>query len=753
MTTISETPSSRLGYVRGALVVMLGMAWLATGCALSTRIQMVFEYSTLPTVTPSLEVLAVSPGMFWLLAVASVAWTAYACAAFPSNRGRERKGWWLGVVAIGVACLPLMLLAARAMALPTPAVNVGEPLWFAIWTGASLCWLIGGPPNVLAGAASVRSGRAHAQPIPKDRTRLVGRASGEVVSAASTTYAGWLSAAWLSAGKHFGAVKCLWVAIVACAIWWYWQSLQFWLQFQLGFNDFAHFAQRIINTSRGLGVLMETPVLPRFWDHFNPGLVLLVPLWWVYPSPAMFFWLQAICLAGSSGILYAVGRVRGLSEWTSFWIAAGWLLLPSIGQMNVAYTYGWHPITCAIPCLLLSYLSLSRGRGWASLGWAVLAASFEEGVLVAIGCFAAMMWLRHGASHLVARVRADGDPESAKHTKQPRTATWQSDWPWGDRGLRWLVVFLVSLATFLTVYRWSGLAEFQTGRFARLGDGPMEIVLSPLLRPSVFFELLFRPRNAIFLGLLLGPMVLFASRAMAWSLVSVSLPLLVLLLWEHMPAQSLAFQYPSVLLPLLMVGAIESCRGALMASPHGTGMSSVAARAVGFAATCWVLGIFVGQMPWSLDSLLDVQSKTYGVKGDERRRLGGEDQHWLRSMMVRFSTRGTLGDGDATRLFSEQRVLATGRIAAHCLGARDIETVGQFWQRYESLRNLDKSLPSPVLRYDWIILDDRETFQQTSDETMRLRSEAMQYGFQPVQSKHGVEFLLAPESRVATSAP
>jgi hypothetical protein len=751
MTAIQEAPSSHIGYVRGAVVALLGLAWLATGCALSTRIQMVFEYSTLPTVPPSLEVLAVSPGMFWMLAVASGAWTAYACVAFSPFRGRERMGWRFGVVAMGVACLPLMLLAARAMALPAPMVNVGEPLWFAVWTGASLCWLIGGPPGVFAGALSLPSSRAHSHPSPTDRLGLNGRTSGEGVSAAGTRSAGWLSAVRLSAWKNFGAVMCLWVAIVVCAMWWYWQSLQLWLQFQMGFNDFAHFAQRIINTSRGLGVLMETPVLPPFWDHFNPGLVLLVPLWWVYPSPAMFFWLQAICLAGSSGILYEVGRVRGLSEWTSFWIAAGWLLLPSIGQMNLAYTYGWHPITCAIPCMLLSYLSLCRGRGWAALGWAVLAASFEEGVLVAIGCFAAMMWLRHGASYLVERAHAAGDQDSAK---QVRPAAVPSDWPWGDGGRRWLAVFLVALATFLAVYRWSGLAEFQTGRFARLGDDPLAIVLSPLLRPSVFFELLLRPRNAIFVGLLLGPMGLFASRAMAWSLVSVSLPLLVLLLWEHMPAQSLAFQYSSVLLPMLMVGAIESCRMGSMSSAKGIRTSRRgAARAVGFAATCGVLGVFVGQMPWSLDSLLDVQSKTYGVEGDERRRLGGEDQRWLRSMMERFSKRGSLEDGDATGLFSEQRVLATGRVAAHCLGARDIETVGQFWQRYESLRNLDKAIPSPVLRYDWIILDYREAFQQTSDETMRLRSEALQHGFQPVQSKHGVEFLLAPEPRVIESVP
>lgn len=741
MTAIQGSLSSQIGSVRGTLIALIGLAWLATGCALSTRIQMVFEYSTLPTVSPSLEVLAVSPGMFWVLAAMVATWGWYACVAFRSIRRREQAGWWFGVGAAGIACLPLLLLVARAMTLPVPAPTVGEPLWFSIWSGASLYGLIGGPRIGFGAGVSGLAIRANPQSVPLGGDRSGRNSLGDGGSEPNTTSHGFDSA-W----SHFGASICLSFAMVTSAMWWFWQSLQLWLQFQLGFNDFAHFAQRIINTSRGLGVLMETPVLPMFWDHFNPGLVLLVPLWWLYPSPAMFFWLQAVCLAGSAGVLYAIGRARGLSEWASFWMALGWLLMPSIGQMNVAYTYGWHPVSCAIPCLLLSYLSLCRGREWATLFWAVLAASFEEGVLVAIGCFAAMMWLRHVCRAYVGRAN-----DSANDL---RTDPFSSEWPWGDRGRLWLVVFLVSLATFLAVYRWSGLAEFQTGRFARLGDGPMEIVLAPLLKPSVFFELLLRPRNAAFVGLLLGPMVLFASRAMAWSLVSVSLPLLVLLLWEHMPAQSLAFQYPSVLLPMLMVGAVESCRVGSIAIANGNGAwRNAEARAVGFAATCGVLGIFVGQMPWSLDSLLDVQSKTYGVEGDERRRLGGEDQQWLQSTLERFSTRGSPSDGDAKGPFSEQRVLATGRVAAHCLGAKDIETVGQFWQRYEALRNLDQTLPSPVLRYDWIVLDYREAFQQTTEETLRLRAEALAHGFQPVQSKHGVEFLLAPKPREPESLP
>ena len=71
----------------------------------------------------------------------------------------------------------------------------------------------------------------------------------------------------------------VWIAAVGLGIWWYWQSVEAYNHFLLGFNDFGHFGQRVANTWAGRGFLMETPSLPPFWDHFNPGLALLAPLW------------------------------------------------------------------------------------------------------------------------------------------------------------------------------------------------------------------------------------------------------------------------------------------------------------------------------------------------------------------------------------------------------------------------------------------------------------------------------------------
>jgi hypothetical protein len=176
-------------------------------------------------------------------------------------------------------------------------------------------------------------------------------------------------------------------------------------------------------------------------------------------------------------------------------------------------------------------------------------------------------------------------------------------------------------------------------------------------------------------------------------------------------------------------------------------------RAIGFAVACAILGLFVGQMPWSLDSLVEVKAKTFGIDGGERRDVGSTDHLWLMTQLRDIRKQGAVrSDGEHIPL-QELRILATGRIAAHCLGAKDIETVGQFWQRYDGLKNLDLNSPSPILRYDWIVLDHREGFQQTREETDRVKQEAIRFGFRVLRSEHSVDILESPSRQRDGAGP
>ena len=669
--TVVATSKSRLAdRIYLALVAFL---WIATGAALSTRIHLVFSYDTHVTVTPALEVLAASNSALLILGISALAYLLF------TRLGPDENSWRSGLAFGLTASLPIGLDLARCLidGLPYPAL--WEVVWYAVFTGLAF-----------------------------------GRLATLDISTSRLPIGFWRSILNVSTASAFG--------------WWLFQSHLYYKGFRLGFNDFGHFTQRIANTAAGRGFLMETPVLPIFWDHFNPGLVLLVPIWWMWPSVYLVFVLQSLSLALPALLLASIVLKLGGSHASATFWGLAWLLHPSIGQMNLAYTYGWHPVTVAIPFLLLAYRLLLSSRFLSATLTTMVACSFEEGVIVVVGCFAAAMFLRT----VVGRRRG----LIATSVLEPRA---------------WLALFLIAIVAFGIIYTTSGLARFQTGRFASLGGSGLEIVLSPILKPNEFWGLLFRVRNAAFLSLLFAPFVVAGIHRSGWHLLAVALPIGVLVVWEHLPAQSIAFQYAACLLPVLFLGCIEgsirpsSSRSNPIADAMAPKRRSDTHYSIGSLATGWVLCLFVGQLPWSQESLIDVLIATYDLQHSdlqhaEQRLVGSEDNGWLTEQIETLLQSKVFDSATGSNV--SPRALATGRIASHLVGLPDVETVGQFWQRRDELSKLNPSLASPLLRYDIIVLDFREAFQQTVQETIRVRDEALQQGFRIHQNRFEIQILL-----------
>lgn len=649
-----------------------------TAAILGSRMQLVFDYATLPLVPPAYELFAAPTPALWAIAgfVGVLLACFFVCVSIPASEHHTPTRWqWWGLGCLVIAALPLWLAVGRMLAFSIPAVAWWEWIWLSVFVGIGTrlaFWDAIGAPSVMERFLGMR-----------------------------------------------GAWAILMLAATLCGIWWGLQSDHYYRSYQLGFNDFGHFAQRISNTAAGNGFLLETPVLPPFWDHFNPGLVLLVPAWVMFPDVRLVFVLQAACLAGSSLLVMVLGRLRGASPATSLVWGVCWLLLPVVGQMNLAYTYGWHPITLAIPCLLATLIAMVRRHIKTAALFALLAASFEEGVIVAIACFAAAQALRSA----IAERQGTGDTAPCMGLR----------WP------SWVCVSIASALLFVIVYRWSGLAEFQTGRFASLGNSAFEIACSPLLKPETFWGLLLRTRNLAFLSFLLMPLCVGATRTWCWGLLAMAPPTLVLMVWEHMPAQSIAFQYTSTLLPFWFFSMMEIARDA---KP-----SSTFARSAGMLASVWLLAIGVGQMPWSNDSLVDVKAKCYGPNPRWTRLAGEEDSaaidQWVAALRQTSPLQEPMGatlDASSSKPWSAQCILATGRIASHCVGIKDIETVGQFRQRYAGLQALDTHLASPILRYDEIVLDLQESFQQSAEDISWVRDEALRNGFVLQRQAYSIEW-------------
>lgn len=178
------------------------------------------------------------------------------------------------------------------------------------------------------------------------------------------------------------------------------------------------------------------------------------------------------------------------------------------------------------------------------------------------------------------------------------------------------------------------------------------------------------------------------------------------MIWDHLPAQCFAFHYASVWLPSLWMAAIF---GSLQTPNFAR------SAAIGALMSAAASSFFLGQFPWSCNTTSSVEERTYTPDVPFRRAAGSLDQQFALEQLERIRSAG----GSA---------LATGRFAAHLIGASELETVGQFFQHRDSLERLTPG-KSPLLRYETIILDRLETFQQSSEQTLAIEREAFAEGF------------------------
>jgi len=546
-----------------------------------------------------------------------------------------------------------------------------------------------------------------------------------------------------------------WAVVSACAAslgaWWYVQGCRAYADYMIGFADFAQFGWRVASTWEGRGLLSETPSLGPFWDHFNPVLILFAPLWGVWPDARLFILIQALCLSAPGLLVYAIVRRWGGAPWTAATWSCSYLALPAIGQLNLNYTYGWHPSSVALVLFFAAAVLLLGGsRLWAAAA-VLVACGCQEDVFVTLAWFAAVMG---AAAWIEERRRGEGRAGPSPAARLPQCMP-----PF----LWWAVAGLLALG-FLLVFTYAGFAGFQTGRFRALGDSAAEILLSPILRPAVFWGNVFRPRCAYFVLALTIPLGL-ANVARGWLFaLAAALPLGVLLAWDFIPATSIAFQYHTLIVPLLVLGAIAGAAGRAPSAgtlptrcaEEGSGrragdsvdraswtdrgllIGGTAALAASLTAS-----VPLGAMPWSTPTLVEAVGGTY--VDDQGALLVGR--------LKRGSAANSLVNDLLARIRSERNaVLSTGRLATHLLTAERLEVAGFARSRWEAMRREVGPERSPIELFDWVVLDTREQFCQSPEDIQFLAGEARAAGYELVQQDLGI-LVFAKGRRAAPSQP
>ena len=656
------------------MATIAGAGWVWAFALLATRYHLVFGYNVIASAPPLWGFLALPAWI--LLAVLLTGVAAARFCAFASGHQGRRYGtattWLL------LAYVVPLLDAVRSAGAPIPHTFL-EPLLLIFVAG-----------KVVREIVRVR---------PRDGV-----------------------AAWHDSRIWLPVTTLLAALAVA---WWYYQGQCAYDDYLLGYHDFGHFARRVVNTWEGRGFLKETPGLPAFWDHFNPGLALLAPLWGVWPDAKLFILLQAICLALPAPIVFGIARAWGASAIAAACWATAYLAFPVVGQLNLNYSYGWHPVSLALPLIFFSIWALLARRYTAAALAAILACLFKETVLVTLGCLAAVLavaaWLRKRRTYLPEKQPASDTVLSARLPL------------WG-----WITVWATITIAFFLIYRLTPFAQFQTARFDNLGSSSIEIGLSPLLRPHTFWGQILRAESLLFVLTLLLPFGLCTLRR-GWLILSAAaLPMLVLLAWEHLPATCIVFQYVTTLVPVFFVAALSGgASGGAAESVQGDSRSADGLLTSGASvlAACLTASVFFSSLPWSSPTLTIMEAGSYlrdGQRFDSNpRAVGTPGNEQLNAIVDRVNR-------------PEFAVLASGRVAAHLLRVRRLEAVEQAIVRWDDLSDEAGPGRSGVEVFDCVVLDTYESFQQSTEKMQFIVAEAAGAGYKAIPAGDGILVLYRP---------
>lgn len=282
-------------------------------------------------------------------------------------------------------------------------------------------------------------------------------------------------------------------------------------------------SQVIWNTYQGDWFASSIEVSNYLGDHVQLIFLLLAPLFALWEDIQILLIVQALILTLGAIPVYRIARRTLANHRLGLAFAVAYLLYPTIGFVN---RFDFHPLTFTIFFILMAIdLVESERPVWASL-FVFLALSCREEVGFTI--FALGLFL-----FFVKKQRKIGAV-------------------WAGVGLVWSV----AVVFYVIPYFRGGISD-SIGRYAWLGDSPVEMARTLLTRPfDVAETLLSDPVRQQFLVKILLPVGFLA--LLAPLPLAVALPNLAYNLLSDVPSQSsIYFQYISPMIPFIFLAAIQ----------------------------------------------------------------------------------------------------------------------------------------------------------------------------------------------------
>lgn len=324
--------------------------------------------------------------------------------------------------------------------------------------------------------------------------------------------------------------------------------------------DVGNLTQAVWATSQGhfLEVTdLQGRQISRLGAHFDPFLVLLVPLWWVWPDPAALLAAQAVGVALGAVPVYLLARRHLASEHAAAALAVTYLLYPATQWIVVD---DFHPVAFATPLLLACIWFLDSGRLLPFAVCAALACTTKEHVGLTVAALGVWYALAHRRRLVGGAVAACG-----------------------------LAVSAVATQLVVPHFAPGGGSPFE-GRYRAVGGSPGGMIRTLITDPGAFLDAVAEGRDARYLAALLLP--LLGASLLAPGLAAIALPeLLVNVLSSTATQSSVHFHYTATILAANVAAAVVGI-GRLRRRWH---VGRLAPGAVLVAALAG--GIVLGPMP------------------------------------------------------------------------------------------------------------------------------------------------------------
>jgi len=305
--------------------------------------------------------------------------------------------------------------------------------------------------------------------------------------------------------------------------------------------DMGIFAQTMWNTTHGNFMQNSIEeVSNHLGVHMSPFLILLVPDYFLFPSPYTLLITQTILIAlGAIPLYFLAKRLLGDAKIWPLLIAGGYLLYPSLHWIN---TFDFHVISFLVPLLITAFYFIeSKNWTWAAIFLMLSASTKEDAILVVL--FVGLYLLL-----------------------KPKEGFW-----WNNERKLGLATVILSILYFIIAVQFimpalgGGLVRLD--RYEQLGSTPAEMITNTIQNPQILISTIFTSAKLRYVFWLLLPVAflpLFSGRA-----IILLIPGLLENLLTNFSSQfSNLYQYDSVLVAGIFIASIYGLKNILNKYPQ-----------------------------------------------------------------------------------------------------------------------------------------------------------------------------------------